>query len=179
MRSICVVTEIAPPVVFILEPPTSLQEAAVQILPTFKNKTPPYSGGLFLVGTRGFEPPASCTPCKRSTRLNYVPLCFIIISWLSARNLRLLVLLSKLGLTAFAKFASGKVTITFAPFAFAHSLFNSYFLEIKKTFPRKLFLISTPCKRSPKLNYVPLCFFYITLHYKMQVKISFFLTFYV
>lgn len=28
-----------------------------------------------MVGTRGFEPPASCTPCKRSTRLNYVPLC--------------------------------------------------------------------------------------------------------
>lgn len=26
-----------------------------------------------LVGTRGFEPPTSCTPCKRSTRLNYVP----------------------------------------------------------------------------------------------------------
>ncbi len=26
-----------------------------------------------MVGTRGFEPPTSCTPCKRSTRLNYVP----------------------------------------------------------------------------------------------------------
>ena len=28
---------------------------------------------FYLVGTRGFEPPTSCTPCKRSTRLNYVP----------------------------------------------------------------------------------------------------------
>ena len=28
---------------------------------------------FLLVGTRGFEPPTSCTPCKRSTRLNYVP----------------------------------------------------------------------------------------------------------
>ena len=29
---------------------------------------------FYLVGTRGFEPPTSCTPCKRSTRLNYVPI---------------------------------------------------------------------------------------------------------
>ena len=27
----------------------------------------------FLVGTTGFEPAASCTPCKRATGLRYVP----------------------------------------------------------------------------------------------------------
>ena len=26
-----------------------------------------------LVGTRGFEPPTTCTPCKCATRLRYVP----------------------------------------------------------------------------------------------------------
>lgn len=36
-------------------------------------KPPPQEQGGYLVGTRGFEPPTSCTPCKRSTRLNYVP----------------------------------------------------------------------------------------------------------
>jgi hypothetical protein len=28
---------------------------------------------LTLVGTTGFEPAASCTPCKRATGLRYVP----------------------------------------------------------------------------------------------------------
>ena len=27
----------------------------------------------FFVGTTGFEPAASCTPCKRATGLRYVP----------------------------------------------------------------------------------------------------------
>ncbi len=42
---------------------------------------------FYLVGTRGFEPPTSCTPCKRSTRLNYVPKIFIIIFFIGARSL--------------------------------------------------------------------------------------------
>ncbi len=45
---------------------------------------------FYLVGTRGFEPPTSCTPCKRSTRLNYVPMMYII-----QNNKRHLVLLRK------------------------------------------------------------------------------------
>ena len=34
-----------------------------------------------VVGTRGFEPPTSCTPCMRSTRLNYVPNIKVYITY--------------------------------------------------------------------------------------------------
>ncbi len=29
---------------------------------------------VLMVGTRGFEPPTPCTPCKCATRLRYVPI---------------------------------------------------------------------------------------------------------
>ena len=48
----------------------------VQILRPNSNKKTASRRLFLLVGTRGFEPPTSCTPCKRSTRLNYVPLYF-------------------------------------------------------------------------------------------------------
>ncbi len=50
-------------------------------LKTTKIKTA-FAGGFLLVGTDGFEPSASCSQSKRSTRLSYVPLLilyFIII----------------------------------------------------------------------------------------------------
>ncbi len=55
----------------VVEPPSS--EVRTHI-PKFRyKKTAIKAVFLYLVGTRGFEPPTSCTPCKRSTRLNYVP----------------------------------------------------------------------------------------------------------
>ena len=33
----------------------------------------------FLVGTRGFEPPTPCTPCKCATKLRHIPTPIIIL----------------------------------------------------------------------------------------------------
>ena len=57
----------------VVEPPSS------EFQTSYHKKILPQGQDFFMVGTRGFEPPTSCTPCKRSTRLNYVPILFIII----------------------------------------------------------------------------------------------------
>ena len=37
---------------------------------------PNFSGKRFMVGARGFEPPTSCTPCKRASRTAPRPDCY-------------------------------------------------------------------------------------------------------
>ena len=55
----------------VVKPPSRRFKSCARLSDT--EKPPNLAALLYLVGTRGFEPPTSCTPCKRSTRLNYVP----------------------------------------------------------------------------------------------------------
>ena len=50
--------------------------SGASFIPTVAEMKKPAIGGHFInfpVGTTGFEPATSCTPCKRATGLRYVP----------------------------------------------------------------------------------------------------------
>ena len=117
---------------------------------TFSLQKSHHKGGfLSLVGTRGFEPPTSCTPCKRSTRLNYVPFSSHNNS-ISFRmqDVRHLVLLRKPCSARKPNFASVKQTLIAPAVAVAPWCNNSFYPDNIKNIRRIFFILSAPCKRS-------------------------------